>query len=194
MRALKYKGTFNVGIDEVDSLHAVKSDDVVVKVKYCGICGTDVGIICGDYPVAVKGVTLGHEATGTVVDVGSSVRNVRPGDNVVINPTYYCGECRMCRTLRINHCERKAGTESGVSYDGTFADFYRTTSDYVLPIPEGVSMKAMALTEPLSCILAGIRKIPGTSLGPYTYVFGAGPMGILYSWALMLKGITPVVI
>lgn len=194
MRALKYNGTWDISLKEVEDLHVVNPNDVIIEIKYCGICGTDVGIVTGTYPVAVKGVTIGHESTGIVAEVGSEVKNVKIGDRVVINPTYYCGKCHMCQTLRINHCENKFGTESGVSYDGTFADFYRTTSDFVYKIPDNVSMKAAALTEPLSCVVTGTRKIQPSSMCLNTYVFGAGTMGILYTWTLSLKGIVPVVI
>ncbi len=194
MRALKYNGTWDIELKEVEELHVMKPNDVIVKIKYCGICGTDVGIISGSYPVAVKGVTIGHEATGVISEVGSEVTNVKIGDRVAINPTYYCGKCRMCQSLRINHCENKFGTESGVSYDGTFAEYYRTSSEFVYKIPDGISMKAVTLTEPLSCVLTGTRKIQPLSMMTYSYVFGAGPMGILYTWALSLKGIFPAVI
>lgn len=194
MRALKYNDIWDVSLEEVEDLHVINPNDVIVDIKYCGICGTDVGIISGTYPVAVKGVTLGHESTGIIAEVGSAVENVKVGDEVVINPTYYCGKCRMCQTLRINHCENKFGTESGVSYDGTYADRYRTTSDFVYKIPNNVSMKAVTLTEPLSCVIAGVRKIQPSSMNLNTYVFGAGTMGILYTWALHLKGLVPVVI
>lgn len=194
MRALKYNGTWDVTIEEVEDLHVINDNEVIVDIKYCGICGTDIGIITGTYPVAVKGVTLGHEATGIISEVGANVTNIKVGDRVVINPTYYCGKCRMCQTLRINHCESKFGTESGVSYDGAFAKSYRTTSDFVHKIPDGISMKAAALTEPLSCIITGLRKIQLPTITFNTYIFGAGPMGILYAWALSLRGVVPVVI
>lgn len=194
MRALKYNGTWDVSLEEVADLHVINADDVIVDIKYTGICGTDVGIISGTYPVAVKGVTIGHESTGIIVEVGEDVKNVKVGDRVVINPTYYCGKCRMCKTLRVNHCENKFGTESGVSYNGTFANRYRTTSDFVHKLPDNISLKAATLTEPLSCVITGVKKIQPLTMNVYSYVFGAGPMGILYAWALSLKGIIPVVI
>ncbi|HEX2926412.1 MAG TPA: alcohol dehydrogenase catalytic domain-containing protein [Ruminiclostridium sp.] len=194
MQALKYKDTWNLDLEEVNGLHATNPYDVIVAVSYCGICGTDVGIASGAYPVAVRGVTLGHEATGVVAEVGEKVENVKVGDRVVINPTPYCGKCRMCQTLRINHCQNKFGTESGVSYDGTYADLYKTTQDFVYVLPENVSLKAGTFTEPLSCILTGLRKIKPATMTAYSYVFGAGPMGLLYVWALSLKGIVPVLI
>jgi threonine dehydrogenase-like Zn-dependent dehydrogenase len=194
MKALKYRSPWNVDLAEVPDLHAEGPDDVVVAVAYVGICGTDLGVVSGSYPVAVPGVTLGHEATGVVAEVGSAVTNVAPGDRVVINPTPYCGTCRMCRTNRINHCEGKDGTEGGISYDGCYADRYRTTSAFVHPVPDHVSLRAAALTEPLSCVLSGVRKIQPPTLAAYTYVLGAGPLGLLYAWALWLRGLTPVVV
>ncbi|KXK62650.1 zinc-binding dehydrogenase [Micromonospora rosaria] len=194
MKALTYHAAWDVELRDVPDLHAVADDDVVVDIRYCGICGTDLGIVSGSYPVAVSGVTLGHEASGIVAEVGPAVTEVAVGDRVVINPTPYCGRCRMCRTQRINHCVNKHGTESGVSYDGAFAGRYRTTSAFVHRLPDHVSLKAAALTEPLSCVLAGVRKIQPPSLAAYTYVFGAGPLGLLYAWALSLRGLTPVVV
>ncbi|HEX8627871.1 MAG TPA: alcohol dehydrogenase catalytic domain-containing protein [Catenuloplanes sp.] len=194
MRALKYRAPWDIAVRTVDDLHIVGPDDVVVDVACCGICGTDLAIAAGTYPVAVPGVTLGHEATGVVAEIGADVDTIKIGDRVVINPTPYCGTCRMCRTQRINHCVNKAGTESGVSYDGAFADRYRTTAQFVHPLPDDVSLEAAALTEPLSCVLSGVRKIQPPTMAAFTYVFGAGPLGVLYAWALWLRGLSPVVI
>lgn len=194
MKALKYHSPWQVDLEEVPDLHVTGPDDVVVDIAFCGICGTDLGIVSGSYPVALPGVTLGHEASGVVAEVGEAVENVRPGDRVVINPTPYCGTCRMCRTQRINHCVNKMGTEAGVSYDGAYADRFRTTSQFVHPLPAHVSLEAAALTEPLSCVLSGVRKIQPPTMAANTFVFGAGPLGLLYTWALWLKGLMPVVV
>lgn len=194
MKALKFGSAWDLSLSETATLHAEGPDDVVVDVEFCGICGTDLAIVAGDYPVAQPGVTLGHEASGVVAEVGSAVREVRVGDRVVIDPTPFCGTCRMCTTRRTNHCVNKDGTESGVSYDGAFADRFRTTSRYVHVLPETVSLEAAALTEPLSCVLGGVRQLDLSIPSRYSYVFGAGPLGILYTWALVLKGVVPVVI
>ncbi|GAB7045707.1 zinc-dependent alcohol dehydrogenase [Catenuloplanes indicus] len=194
MKALTFASAWNVDLADVPDLHVIGDDDVVVDIAYCGICGTDLGIVSGAYPVAVPGVTLGHEASGIVAEVGAGVTTIAPGDRVVINPTPYCGRCRMCRTGRINHCVGKHGTESGVSYDGAFAGRYRTTSAFVHRVPDHVPLRAAALTEPLSCVVTGVRKIQPASLAMNTYVIGAGPLGLLYAWMLSLKGLTPTVV
>lgn len=194
MKALKYNTEWDIDLKEIERPKIVEPNDVIVKIKYTGICGTDLGIISGAYPMAVNGVTLGHESTGYVDEIGDNVEDFHIGDRVVINPTYYCGKCRMCQTLRINHCLHKFGTESGVSKDGTFAEYYHTTSDYLIKIPDNMSMKAAAMTEPLSCTLMGVSKIHNLTMNVSSIVFGAGPMGILYTWALTLKGIQSIVI
>lgn len=194
MKALKYHGVWDLELRDVPDLHVHGPHDVVVGIRFCGICGTDVGIVSGSYPVAVPGVTIGHEASGVVVEVGPEVTDVEVGDRVVIDPTPFCGTCRMCRTGRSNHCVNKAGTESGVSYDGAFASRYRTTSSFVHRLPEHVSLEQATLTEPLSCVLGGVHQIHPPTLAANTFVFGAGPLGLLYTWALWLRGLTPVVV
>lgn len=189
MKALKFNGEWEISRCEVPSLHCIDSDDVIVAVEVCGLCGTDVGIITGDYPVAISGTTLGHEATGKVLEIGTGVTRFKPGDRVVINPTYSCGECRLCQTGNPNHCERKQGTEAGVSYDGAFADQYRAKENYLLHLDDHVSFEAAALTEPLSCTITGVDKLNITHTNIRACVVGAGPMGMLYLWCLHLRGV-----
>ncbi|WP_075180396.1 zinc-binding dehydrogenase [Pantoea sp. 1.19] len=190
MKALKFQAVWDIAPVEVPALACIEPDDVVVAIAVCGLCGTDVGIITGDYPVAVPGTTLGHESTGTVLATGSGVSRFKPGDRVVINPTYSCGTCRMCQIGNMNHCEQKHGTEAGVSYDGTFADQYRTKESALLALDDHVSFEAGALTEPLSCTLTGVDKLAITHGALRAAVIGAGPMGLLYLWCLHLRGVT----
>lgn len=194
MKSLKYNSSWDICLENVGELQIKTPNDVIVGIKYCGICGTDIGIATGEYPVAISGVTLGHEATGVVLNIGAEVLNVRVGDKVVINPTPYCGQCRMCQTLRINHCENKFRSEGGVSYDGAFSEQFLTTSHYVHKLKEETDLKAATFTEPLSCALAGIKKVQGMTTTVNSFVFGAGPMGLLYTWLLALRGYCPIVI
>ncbi|NEG84675.1 alcohol dehydrogenase catalytic domain-containing protein [Pantoea agglomerans] len=189
MKALRFNGVWDVSSVDVPPLHCIDSDDVIVAIEVCGLCGTDIGIITGDYPVAIAGTTLGHESTGRVMDVGSAVSRFKQGDRVVINPTYSCRKCRMCETGNSNHCERKQGTEAGVSYNGTFADQYRAKEDSLLHLDDHVSFEEGALTEPLSCTITGVDKLNITHTNIRACVIGAGPMGMLYLWSLHLRGV-----
>ncbi|SFN86823.1 zinc-dependent alcohol dehydrogenase [Xenorhabdus japonica] len=189
MLALKYHQAWDVEIQQVESLACIEPDDVVVDIAVCGICGTDVGIITGAYPVAIPGTTLGHETTGVVSQIGSDVTQFQVGDRVVVNPTYFCGHCRMCQTGSPNHCERKLGTEAGVSYDGAFADQYLAKENLLIKLDDHVSMEEASLTEPLSCTLTGVDKLGITHTNIRAAVAGAGPMGMLYIWALHERGV-----
>ncbi|MEX0445656.1 zinc-binding dehydrogenase [Xenorhabdus sp. SGI246] len=189
MKALKFNQVWDIQVQDVEPLHCIEPDDVVVNIAVCGICGTDVGIITGSYPVAVPGTTLGHETTGIVAQVGSGVTRFQVGDRVVINPTYSCGCCRMCQTGNPNHCEKKMGTEAGVSYDGAFAEQYLAKEGSLIKLEPHVSMEAASLTEPLSCTLTGVDKLGITHTNIRAVVAGAGPMGMLYLWALHERGV-----
>src|SRR5918998_6295063 len=92
--------------------------EVLVRIAVSGICGTDRGIVLGEFP-ASPGVILGHEAAGEVVASGAGVTDLVPGDRVVINPTSYCLRCPPCRRGRPAHCTEKEGREIGVDCDGT---------------------------------------------------------------------------
>lgn len=191
MSAIFYRAVWDVEYTGMLPPTLASSDDVIVQVRATGICGTDIGIISGQYH-ARSGVVLGHESTGTVVKLGSDVRNLRQGDRVVINPTFYCNDCRMCRTGRSNHCEAKPLTEAGVSADGTFAEYYRTKARFLHPLPSQLSYAAGSLTEPLSCCLTGVDQLRLDST-LRTVVVGSGPMGMLYAWALATRGVSGVV-
>ncbi|MBC8947465.1 MULTISPECIES: zinc-dependent alcohol dehydrogenase [Xenorhabdus] len=189
MLVLKYHQTWDVEVQQVEPLSCIEPDDVVVDIAVCGICGTDVGIITGAYPVAIPGTTLGHETTGVVSQIGSGVTQFQVGDRVVVNPTYFCGHCRMCQTGSPNHCERKLGTEAGVSYDGAFAEQYLAKENLLIKLDDHVSMEEASLTEPLSCTITGVDKLGITHTNIRAAVAGAGPMGMLYIWALHERGV-----
>lgn len=192
MQALVYEAPWRVDLAHKEPPADLAANEVLVRIESTGVCGTDIGIVSGVYD-AVPGVTLGHESSGVVAKVGDNVRTVTPGDRVVIDPTYFCGYCRLCRTGRSNHCEHKFGTETGVSQDGTFAPYYKTTERFLHTLADDVSFDAATLTEPLSCALTGVDQLR-TRSDLRAVVLGAGPMGILYTHALATKGVSGVVI
>ncbi len=189
MKALKYFDQWHVDLVDTHELDCIEADDVIVNIQVCGICGTDVGIISGDYPVAHPGVTLGHETAGIVSRVGTGVTAFKVGDRVVINPTYSCQKCRMCQIGNFNHCEDKDGTEAGVSYDGAFAEQYRAKENFLIKLDDHVSFAAASLTEPLSCAITGVDKLAIRHTNIRAAVIGAGPMGMLYLWVLHRRGV-----
>ncbi|MFF1908550.1 zinc-binding dehydrogenase [Kitasatospora sp. NPDC058218] len=160
--------------------------EVLVKVAATGICGTDRAILLGEFP-ARRGVVLGHEAVGAVAAVGSGVSSVTPGDRVVINPTYYCGRCRLCRRGMPAHCVAKEGREVGVDRDGTMADFAVVPERFVHQLPASVSYRRGALVEPLACVLNNLREAR-LRCDDQVLVRGAGPIGALCAMVLARRG------
>ncbi|CAJ1316592.1 alcohol dehydrogenase catalytic domain-containing protein [Paenibacillus sp. PK4536] len=188
MLSLVYKSAWDVALEERPQPQITQENQVLVRIHATGVCGTDLGIVSGKYH-AKSSIILGHESAGEVVQVGDRVTTLQVGDRVVIDPTYYCGQCNMCRTGRQNHCLHKSTTETGVSSDGTFTDYYVTEDRFLYKLADHVSYAEATLTEPLSCMLTGINQI---QLLPNfrTIILGAGPIGMLYSYALASKGVS----
>jgi L-iditol 2-dehydrogenase len=155
--------------------------DVLIRVKDCGICGSDLAILEGRHP-SKPPVVLGHELSGEVERVGRKVSALRVGDHVVVDPNLNCGLCRNCRVGRRNMCENLL--ELGISRDGGFAEFVATPGSSVYKIDPGLPWNEGALVEPLACVVHGIEK---SRVRPEetVVVFGAGPMGLL--WVSMLR-------
>lgn len=185
---LVYRDPWDLRIEERPRPVPRTPRDVVVRVRATGICGTDIGIVRGAYQ-ARPGVVIGHESAGEVAEVGAAVTTLAPGDRVVIDPTFHCGACPMCRSERPNHCEMKSVSEAGVSADGTFAHYFVTEDRFLHKIAAHVGFAEASLTEPLSCVLTGLNQL---RLRPdmTTLVAGGGPMGALYSLALAARGFT----
>jgi 2-desacetyl-2-hydroxyethyl bacteriochlorophyllide A dehydrogenase len=149
--------------------------EVVVQVAGCGICGTDLHIMDGEFAPAYP-IVPGHEFAGTVVATGAEVTEVRVGDAVAVDPSLHCGECYQCRRGRGNLCERWAAI--GVTVPGGAAEFAVAPVKNCFPLPEGVAPADAALIEPLSCAVRGFDVLP-RRLGDHYLIYGAGTMGLM---------------
>ncbi len=154
-------------------------DDVIVAVKACGICGTDLNILA--VPPAHKalpGIVLGHEGVGVVVATGEGVRSLEVGDRVAIAPRVTCGRCRYCRRGLDNQCEdyRTIGT----TLDGAFAPYLRAPESALYYISDAVSDEDAVFFEPLSCVVGAVQRAP-VRPGDRVAIIGAGPMGALFA-------------
>ncbi|REF38125.1 zinc-dependent alcohol dehydrogenase family protein [Thermasporomyces composti] len=149
--------------------------DVVVRVAACGLCGTDLHILEGEFAPTLP-VVPGHEFAGEVVAVGKDVTEVRVGDQVAVDPSLHCGECHYCRRARGNLCENWAAI--GVTTAGGAAEYAVAPVRNCYRLPEGVSTADAALIEPLSCAVRGFDVLPRV-LGDHYLIYGAGTMGLM---------------
>lgn len=125
MKALVFQGPGRTAWQEVPDPGIKDPSDVIVRVDAVTICGTDLHIVKGDLPEVVPGRVLGHEAVGTVVEIGGDVRSVRPGDRVLVSCISSCGRCRFCRESRYGQCRGGGGWVLGHTIDGTQAEYVR---------------------------------------------------------------------
>lgn len=152
-------------------------DEVVVKVGACGICGTDIHIIDGEFPPTVYPIVIGHEFGGEVVAAGQDVTAFSVGDRVGVDPTLNCGACYYCQRGMGNLCERWNAVGVG-HHPGGFAEYVSVPERVVYPLPDSMSMKAAALVEPVSCVVRGFHRLQPQT-GESYLIYGAGPMGLL---------------
>jgi alcohol dehydrogenase len=181
MRALVYHGPGQKAWEEVPKPTLVDSSDAIVRVDATTICGSDLHILAGDLPEVTDGRILGHEAVGTVESVGTSVKQVRPGDRVLVSCITACGTCRYCREARYGQCVGGGGWILGHLIDGTQAEYVRVpfadTSTYPMPpgaADEDILMLADILPTGYEVGVVNGRVQPGDVV----VVVGAGPVGL----------------
>jgi 2-desacetyl-2-hydroxyethyl bacteriochlorophyllide A dehydrogenase len=148
---------------------------VVVAVAGCGLCGTDLHILGGEFAPTLP-VIPGHEFAGEIVAVGSEVTERRVGEQVAVDPSLPCNECHYCRLGRNNLCERWAAI--GVTMPGGAAQFAVAPVANCVPLPEAVRPADAALIEPLSCAVRGYD-ILRNQLAAHVLIYGAGTMGLM---------------
>ncbi|MFD5896997.1 MULTISPECIES: zinc-dependent alcohol dehydrogenase family protein [unclassified Streptomyces] len=149
--------------------------DVVVSVASCGICGTDLHILQGEFAPTLP-ILPGHEFAGEVVGVGGEVTELVVGDKVAVDPSLYCHECRYCRAGRGNLCDR--WNAIGVSVPGGAAEFAVAPVANCVKLPDHVDVRDAALIEPLSCAVRGYDVLSST-LGADVLIYGSGTMGLM---------------
>lgn len=168
----------------------VASDEVLVEVKACGICGSDVHGMDGSTGRRKPPIIMGHEASGIVAEVGPGVRRWQPGDRVTFDSTVYCGRCHFCRRGDVNLCDNRQVL--GVSCDefkrdGAFAQYVVVPELIVVGLPDGVSFEQAAMVEPVSIAVHAVARVP-IQLNDTAVVVGAGMLGLLIIQALKARG------
>ena len=172
MKAAKWYAKKDIRVENVPEPTAPKRDEVKIKVAWCGICGSDLHeylagpIFIPTQPHPLTGaqapLILGHEFTGTVVEVGSDVTTVRVGDLVAPDACQHCGVCVTCREGRYNVCEKLAFT--GLMADGAFAEYVNVPAELCYVLPPNFDPQAGSLIEPLATGFKAVR-LAGSLIG-----------------------------
>ncbi len=170
-------------------------DEVLVRVGSVGVCGSDVHYYdhgrIGDF-VVTDPLVLGHEAGGTITEVGSAVDPSRVGERVALEPQRPCRRCRPCKTGHLNLCTDMQFFATP-PIDGAFCDYVVLPADFAHPVPDSMSDAAVALCEPLSVGLWANEK-GGTTAGSRVFITGAGPIGAVCAMAARARGATEIVV
>jgi 2-desacetyl-2-hydroxyethyl bacteriochlorophyllide A dehydrogenase len=174
MKAAVIKGVGEVDVTTVDD-PTPGSRDVVVQVAACGICGTDLHILDGEFAPSLP-IIPGHEFAGTVAAIGAEVTELRVGQRVAVDPSLYCNECHYCRLGRNNLCER--WNAIGVGVPGGAAEFALAPVANCVVLPDHLRVEDAALIEPLACAIRGYDVL-SSQLGSHVLIYGSGTMGLM---------------
>lgn len=170
--------------------------EILIETAAVGICGTDTHVFDGEFEGTVFPLVPGHEATGTIVELGEGVNDgvfdFRVGDKVAVNPSTTCGECEQCLNGRQNLCPRWNGL-GVVASDGAAQQFFTAPSTNVFRLQPETDIFEAALIEPLACAIRGWDVLP-RRMGDHVLVYGAGTMGLLMAQLAHRAGAATVTI
>jgi len=193
MQALVLENTKNLQLRDVPTPE-IGNEDVLIQVKACGICGSDVHGYDGSTGRRIPPIIMGHEASGVITEVGSNVLSFKVGDRVTFDSTVSCGHCRFCATGDVNLCDNRQVL--GVSCDdyrrdGAFAEYVAVPQHIVYALPNSFAYEKAALIEAVS-IAVHAAKISHIQPGSSAVVIGAGMIGLLAVQAFRVFGCTTV--
>jgi 2-desacetyl-2-hydroxyethyl bacteriochlorophyllide A dehydrogenase len=190
MKAAVVTKPYEMKIMEVD-VPSIGANDVLVKVKATGICGTDLSIYTGKYSADKLPLIPGHEFSGIVAAVGDNVTNVAVGDVVTADINMSCGTCYYCRQGQKLMCADF--NQLGIHINGSFAEYVKAPKEQVHIIPEGMPFEYAAFIEPLSCAIHAF-KATDVTLGSSVVIIGAGGLGIMHTQVAKLRGAAPIIL
>ena len=174
---------------------SVQPDEVLVRVRACGICGSDVHGMDGSSGRRIPPIVMGHEAAGEIAETGSAVTGWKPGDRVTFDSTVYCGDCWFCSHGKINLCEnRRVLGVSCADYrrHGAFAEFVVVPERILYRLPDKLSFEQAAMVEAVSVAVHAVKRTP-LARGDKVVVVGAGMIGLLVIQALRAAGCESVI-
>ena len=172
---------------------APKGDELLIRVRACGVCGTDLHMYHGDKGAFANAfpLVMGHEFSGEVAALGPDASKFQVGDHVAVDPNLYCGKCPACLRGDVHFCEHMMGI--GTTRDGGFAEYCVVSERAAYRIPDEVPFEYAAMMEPLSCCLHGIDR-SGIHPGDTVAIIGFGAIGQMMFQLAQLSGAARVVV
>jgi L-iditol 2-dehydrogenase len=175
------KAAFVVGVGKVEirniDLPKIKNDEVLIKVKTVGVCGSDLQLFRGTHPFRKPPAILGHEIAGDIIEVGDRVTDLKVGDRVTVEPHQGCGECELCKQGHVNLCLDKKVPGTPV-WNGTFVEYFNSPAQVVHKISDNVSYEMGTLIEPLAVAVHTVNRITVEEKETLV-ILGSGTVGLL---------------
>jgi len=195
MKAVVLKNIEDIEIKDIP-IPDVSDSEILIKVKACSICGTDIRLFHHGHKHLTFPRVIGHEVSGEIVKAGDKVRNYQIGQKVAVAPAIPCGYCYYCRRGMQSMCLNLRAI--GYHYNGGFAEYMLVPEDAVKngcvnPIPENLPFEEAALAEPLACAVNG-QELSHISMGDTVVVMGAGPLGCMHIQLARVNGATKVIL
>jgi threonine dehydrogenase-like Zn-dependent dehydrogenase len=192
MRAAFIQKPMLMVFTDVDDPQITKANELKIKVKVTGICGSEIHAYRGRHPYRVPPVVSGHEFAGEVVEIGSGVTKYSVGDRVTVEPQYGCGECPYCRNGQYNVCKDKVVLGSN-KWSGSFGEYVIAPEAAVISLPDNITYEQGALIEPLAVGLHIVRKSK-LEIGQTVAIFGAGTIGLSILISAKMAGAQNIII
>lgn len=190
MKALQYVGAKKVEVKDVPVIPPAPGQ-AKIRVTYCGVCGSDIGIYSGKHPRAKAPLTIGHEFVGVIEEINGEANGLHIGDRVAAYPLLSCGTCYACRTGKDYICRQLRLI--GIDLDGGMAEYVNCSTDALFRLPKNVPDPVCAVIEPLAVAVHSVRRSKFKPLDS-AVIIGAGPIGILVGLVLKESGASRIII
>jgi len=194
MKAAMFKGPFKVEYEEMPAPQ-IADDQVLIQLKACGICGSDLhGFEGQSGKRRVPGLIMGHEGAGEVVEVGKNASGVKVGDRVTIDPQNPCGQCYYCRRGWRNLCDQITGLGSAMRgfKHGLMCEYAALDPRQLIPLPDRVSYHEGTFLDPISNVSHVLDKSP-VHIGDTLAIIGSGVMGLIAVQLARYKGFSKII-
>jgi 2-desacetyl-2-hydroxyethyl bacteriochlorophyllide A dehydrogenase len=190
MKAIVVRAPEDISVKEVSPPER-RENEVLIKVRGMGICGSDIGAYKGTNPLVTYPRIIGHEIAGEVLGTPRGETEMMPGDRVVIEPYVYCSRCYPCKNGRTNCCENL--TVRGVHIDGGMSEFCVHPRHLVHKVPVDVPWKHLAMVEPLTISVHAVQRVR-LAKGEHVVVTGSGPIRLLAAQYALTIGAVPIMV